>query len=59
MEGTPNNKVSVASLFTGKKGVLFAVPGAFTPGCDKVCVLLDVKHGFNLLRLTGYRETPD
>ena len=44
MEGTPNNKVSVASLFTGKKGVLFAVPGAFTPGCDKVCVLLDVIH---------------
>ncbi|XP_078344910.1 peroxiredoxin-5, mitochondrial-like [Oculina patagonica] len=35
MESTPNDKVNVASLFAGKKGVLFAVPGAFTPGCTK------------------------
>ena len=42
MEGTPNGKVDVASLFAGKKGVLFAVPGAFTPGCSKVCVLRTV-----------------
>lgn len=42
MEGTPNGKVDVASLFAGKKGVLFAVPGAFTPGCSKVCVLRNV-----------------
>jgi len=34
-EGTPGNKVSAATLFAGKKGVLFAVPGAFTPGCSK------------------------
>lgn len=36
-EGEPGNKVSMDQLFKGKKGVLFAVPGAFTPGCSKVC----------------------
>ena len=35
-EGTPNTKVNIKDLFAGKKGVLFAVPGAFTPGCSKV-----------------------
>lgn len=35
-EGEPGNKVSMDQLFKGKKGVLFAVPGAFTPGCSKV-----------------------
>ena len=39
MEGTPKDKVNVASLFAGKKGVLFAVPGAFTPGCSKVSMI--------------------
>ncbi|XP_068600601.1 peroxiredoxin-5, mitochondrial [Brachionichthys hirsutus] len=34
-EGTPGKKVSMDQLFKGKKGVLFAVPGAFTPGCSK------------------------
>lgn len=33
-EGNPGNKVNMAELFAGKKGVLFAVPGAFTPGCS-------------------------
>ena len=33
-EGTPGSKVNIAELFAGKKGILFAVPGAFTPGCS-------------------------
>lgn len=28
-------EVSLRSLFAGKRGILFAVPGAFTPGCSK------------------------
>ncbi|XP_043826552.1 peroxiredoxin-5, mitochondrial [Dromiciops gliroides] len=34
-EGDPGKKVNLAELFKGKKGVLFGVPGAFTPGCSK------------------------
>ncbi|XP_043931746.1 peroxiredoxin-5, mitochondrial [Protopterus annectens] len=34
-EGDPGNKVNIAELFKGKKGALFALPGAFTPGCSK------------------------
>lgn len=34
-EGSPATKVDVAALFAGKRGILFAVPGAFTPGCDR------------------------
>ncbi|XP_012859347.1 peroxiredoxin-5, mitochondrial [Echinops telfairi] len=34
-EGEPGTKVSLAELYKGKKGVLFGVPAAFTPGCSK------------------------
>jgi len=35
-ESTPANQVNLAELFGGvKKGIIFAVPGAFTPGCSK------------------------
>lgn len=34
-EDTPVNKVNLANLAAQKKLVVFAVPGAFTPGCSK------------------------
>ena len=34
-EGNPGNVVDPAQAFASGKHVLFAVPGAFTPGCSK------------------------
>lgn len=34
-EDTPANKVNLAKTYATKKVVIFAVPGAFTPGCSK------------------------
>jgi len=34
-EGSPGNEVKLQDVFKGKKGILFGVPGAFTPGCSK------------------------
>merc|ERR1711920_467527 len=34
-EGKPGETVNIADLFKGKKGILFAVPGAFTPTCSE------------------------
>lgn len=35
-EDTPTKPLNAQELFKGKKGVLFAVVGAFTPGCSQV-----------------------
>jgi 2-Cys peroxiredoxin 5 len=45
-EGTPGTKHDPAALFAKGKHVLFAVPGAFTPGCSKT-------------HLPGYIEAAD
>merc|ERR1719490_141161 len=34
-ESKPGDAVNVLELFKGKKGILFAVPGAFTPTCSE------------------------
>jgi len=34
-ENTPGETVNIAELFKDKKGIVFGVPGAFTPGCSK------------------------
>ncbi|XKL61435.1 hypothetical protein PGB90_008492 [Kerria lacca] len=47
-ENSPVNKVNILNLCSGKKVVLFAVPGAFTPGCSKTHLPGYVKEADNL-----------
>lgn len=37
-EDSPANKVNLAEISANKKVIVFAVPGAFTPGCSKTHV---------------------
>nr|ANM86847.1 peroxiredoxin V [Stygiella incarcerata] len=51
-EGSPGNPVKLRDVFAGKKGILFGVPGAFTPGCDKTHLPGYVKD-FELFKKKG------
>lgn len=41
--------ISTSSVFAGKRVVLFAVPGAFTPGCSKAHMPSFVRHADQIL----------
>ena len=34
-ENSPDTKIDISEVCSGKKVVIFGVPGAFTPGCSK------------------------
>ncbi|KAJ8676695.1 hypothetical protein QAD02_012482 [Eretmocerus hayati] len=54
-EDTPANKVNLAQLSSGKKIIVFAVPGAFTPGCSKTHLPGYVQKA-DELKSKGYHE---
>ncbi|XP_008204595.1 peroxiredoxin-5, mitochondrial isoform X3 [Nasonia vitripennis] len=54
-EDTPANKVNLAQLSQGKKIIVFAVPGAFTPGCSKTHLPGYVQKA-DELKAKGYSE---
>ena len=47
----PPPQVSLRSLFAGKRGILFAVPGAYTPTCSKAHLPSYVKESAQLKAL--------
>ncbi|XP_065342706.1 peroxiredoxin-5, mitochondrial [Cloeon dipterum] len=47
-EASPANKVNIAELCAKKKVIIFAVPGAFTPGCSKTHLPSYVSNADNL-----------
>ena len=47
----PKTKVNIKELFAGKKGVLFAVPGAFTPYCSQV--YMRIAWDYTTVKTTG------
>ena len=46
-ENTPATKVNIAEMTAGKKVIIFGVPGAFTPGCSKVFIIILFSCYFN------------
>jgi len=50
-EGDPEGKVKLSNLFSGGKGVLFGVVGAFTPTCSRSHLPEFVSQHANLLSL--------
>ncbi|KAG5895772.1 hypothetical protein JTB14_001620 [Gonioctena quinquepunctata] len=55
-ENSPTNIVNLAKLSSGKKIILFAVPGAFTPGCSKTHLPGYVKKADELKESKGINE---
>ncbi|XP_058804201.1 peroxiredoxin-5, mitochondrial [Phymastichus coffea] len=54
-EDTPANKINLNQLSAGKKIIVFAVPGAFTPGCSKTHLPGYIERA-DELKSKGYNE---